>query len=156
MTTLPPRFTTPEMRVRLDLIAASFFRLTGRELVEPAADTAHALWTAPRVIIAHGTEADPVFFFGNRAALDRFEMTLEAFTAMPSRLSAEPMLREERRALLDRVTRDGFVDDFTGVRISAQGRRFRVEHAVVWNLADASGAIHGQAAMFERWADLAA
>jgi hypothetical protein len=155
MTTLPPRFTTPAMRARLDLIAASHRRLTGRPLVEPDGDVAQALWAAPRVIIAHATEADPVFFFGNRAALARFEMTLDAFTAMPSRLSAEPMLREERQALLDRVRRDGFVEDFVGVRISATGRRFRVERAVVWNLLGDDGVVHGQAATFERWVDLA-
>lgn len=112
------------MQARLALIVASYRRLTGRELVPLAADPAQALWTARCAIVAHGTEADPIFFFGNRAALDRFDATPERFAAMPSRLSAEPMLREERQALLHRVTRDGFIDDYAGVRISATGRRF--------------------------------
>lgn len=142
------------MRARLALIAASHRRLTGRPLVPPARDPVQALWAAPRAIIAHGIEPDPIFFFGNRFALDRFEMTLEAFTEMPSRLSAEPVLREERQALLDRVTRDGFIDDYSGIRISATGRRFRIERATVWNLIDEDGAIHGQAAAFDRTIDL--
>ena len=153
-TPLPPHIDTPDMRSRLDLIAASYQRLTGRQLAPPAGDPARALWTAPRVIVAHGIEADPIFFFGNRAALDQFEMSLERFAAMPSRLSAEPMLREERQALLDRVARHGFVDDIAGIRISATGRRFRIERGTVWNLIDEHGSVHGQAATFDCRADL--
>lgn len=151
---LPPRFATAEMRARLALIAESHVRLTGRPLICADGDVAEALWTAPRAIVAHGTEADPIFFFGNHMALDRFEVTPDAFAAMPSRLSAEAMLRDERQALLDRVARDGFIDDYAGVRISATGRRFQIEAATVWNLVDAAGGLHGQAATFDRWSDL--
>ena len=140
---------TPTMRARLGLIASSYERLTGRQLTAPADDLAQALWTAPRVIVAHGIEADPIFFFGNRAALDQFEMTVEQFTAMPSRRSAEPMLRGERQTLLEQVARNGFIDGITGIRISANGRRFRIEHGTVWNLIDEHGNMHGQAATFD-------
>jgi hypothetical protein len=37
------------------------------------------------------------------------------------------------------------------VRISATGKRFRIKQAVVWNLLDCEGLIHGQAATFDRW-----
>lgn len=154
MTALPPPFDTPAMRDRLALIAASHMRLTGRHLVLPGDDPAAALWTARCAVVAHGTEADPVFFFGNRIALDLFEMTPEAFAALPSRLSAEPMLRDKRQALLERVARDGFIDDYSGVRVSATGRRFRIERATVWNLVDEAGAAHGQAAAFGRWVEV--
>lgn len=147
--------TAPPSDPRLPLIVASFERLLGRPLVEPAADLAAALWSAPRVIVAHGTEADPVFFYGNRLALQAFEMDFLAFTRLPSRFSAEPLAREERARLLARVTRDGYIDDYSGVRISARGRRFRIAQAVVWNLIDADGACHGQAATFDDWTPLA-
>ena len=150
---LPPHFDTAGMRSRLTLIAASYQRLTGRRLAAPADDLALALWTAPRVIVAHAREEDPIFFFGNRAALEQFEMSAEQFTAMPSRLSAEPMLREARQALLDEVSRNGFVDDVAGIRISATGSRFHIERATVWNLIDEHGSIHGQAATFDCRAD---
>ena len=137
---------------RIALIAESFARLLGRQLAaisnNPENDVVAALWTAPLAIVAHGTEADPLFFFGNRVALDRFESTVEQFIGMPSRLSAEAPLRGERQALLDRVARDGFIDDYAGIRISARGARFPIRDAVVWNLIDAGGAIHGQAAAF--------
>ncbi len=95
----------------LALINESFTQLTGRILVDPGDDLAAALWNAPQAIVAHGIEPDPIFFYGNARALELFETTPEAFARMPSRLSAEPMLREERAALLKRVTRDGFIDD---------------------------------------------
>lgn len=115
---------------------------------------AEALWQAPRVIVAHGTEADPVFFYGNRLALHTFDMDFASFTRLPSRYSAEPLAREERARLLERVSRDGFIDDYAGVRISASGKRFRIERAVVWNLVDPAGGHHGQAATFSHWQPL--
>ena len=138
---------------RLALIADSYARLLGRPLVD-GDDLSQALWRAPRVIVAHGTEADPIFFYGNRLALQAFEMDFPAFTRLPSRFSAEPLAREERARLLERVTRDGFIDDYAGVRISALGRRFRIEQAVVWNLIDRDGVVHGQAASFDNWLPL--
>jgi hypothetical protein len=140
---------------RLALIADSYARLLGQPLVDAQDDLADALWRAPRVIVAHGTEADPVFFYGNRLALQAFDMDFASFTRLPSRYSAEPLAREERARLLARVTRDGFIDDYAGVRISAGGRRFRIEQAVVWNLVDRAGRHHGQAATFSHWLPLA-
>ena len=140
---------------RLQLLVDSHRRLTDRPLLEaPGGDLAEAVWRAPQVIVAHGTEVDPVFFYGNALALQVFAMDFAAFTRLPSRYSAEPLAREERAQLLERVSRDGFIDDYAGVRIAADGRRFRIEQAVVWNLVDAAGQCHGQAASFARWVDL--
>ena len=136
---------------RLPLIARSFARLTGGALAADTGDVAQALWDAPLAIVAHGTQTDPLFFFGNRQALALFEMTPQAFITLPSRLSAEPELRSERAALMARVTQDGFINDYSGVRISATGRRFRIQQATVWNLDDAAGTRHGQAAAFSDW-----
>jgi hypothetical protein len=136
---------------RLALIAGSFLRLTGRQLTAGKGDIAQALWDAPLAIVAHGTQADPLFFFGNRQALALFEMTPQDFVTMPSRLSAEPDLRSERAALMARVTQGGFINDYSGVRISATGRRFRIQQATAWNLDNAAGTRHGQAAAFRDW-----
>jgi hypothetical protein len=142
------------------LIARSFQRLLGRPLVESldarSGDAAieAALLEATAVIVAHGTEPDPIFFYGNRAALQLFEATHAQFTAMPSRLSAEPMLREERERLLARVREHGYIDDYSGVRISLGGRRFRIARAIVWNLVDEAGVRRGQAATFDAWEPL--
>ena len=52
----------------------------------------------------------------------------------PSRLTAEAPNREERARLLAAVTTRGFIDDYSGIRISNTGRRFRIAQATVWNL----------------------
>ena len=152
----PPAFAIHDPR--LPILYQSFTRLIGQPLVTPgdvtgsrADELAQALWSAPRVIVAHGTQADPIFFYGNRLALEVFEMDFASFTQLPSRYSAEPVAREERQRLLERVTRDGYIDDYAGIRISARGRRFRIEQAVVWNLIDEHGQNHGQAATFSNW-----
>lgn len=149
---LPPGIALT-LSSRCRLLLESYQRLTGRALVPgmPTDDPCQALWQANRVIVAHGTEPDPVFFFGNRLALSLFEMDFATFTRLPSRYSAEPLQREERARLLERVTQDGYIDDYAGVRISSQGKRFRIEQATVWNLIDTAGRIHGQAATFDRW-----
>ena len=153
---LDPPAATDDALWRLNLLVSSYQRLTGRNLIEPnPVDLWQACWTAPRVIVAHGTQADPIFFYGNQLALSVFELDFSAFTRLPSRYSAEPLLREARDALLARVHERGFIDDYAGVRISASGRRFRIEEAVVWNLLDEAGQRHGQAATFERWLPLA-
>jgi hypothetical protein len=138
-----------DLRKKLVMVAESFQHLTGKPLVDEASP--EGLWIAPRVIVAHGTEADPLFFYGNRMALEAFAMDFASFTRLPSRYSAELLNREERTRLLARVTRDGFIDDYSGVRISAKGQRFRIAQAVVWNLLDREGVIHGQAATFDQW-----
>ncbi len=141
---------------RLELIAESYKRLTGATLIDECDDIADALWSAPCCIAAHGTEPDPLFIFGNRIALELFEMSPERFLETPSRFSAEAGLREERAALLARAAQDNFIRDYSGIRISATGRRFRMQHATVWNLVDVAGDIHGQAATFARWTRLEA
>ncbi|RVQ66436.1 MEKHLA domain-containing protein [Croceicoccus ponticola] len=146
------RHARPE---RIALIAQSHAALTGKALVARCdGDVADALWHLPAVVLAHGIEDDPVFFYANRAALDRFALTGRALMAMPSRLSAEAPERGERDRLLARVGANGFIDDYSGVRIAATGQRFRIGRATVWNLIDAAGHRHGQAATFAEWTDL--
>lgn len=151
---LPPTYRDPATAGQIALIAASYQRLLGQPLVALGDDPVAALWAAPLVVVAHGTEGDPLFFFGNSAALARFACTPAQFIGMPSRFSAEAPDRAERQALLERVTRDGYIADYAGVRIAATGQRFRIEQATVWNLIDDAGAIHGQAAAFDRWTEL--
>lgn len=137
------------------LILDSHQRLLGRPLLAPERvaelGPEAALWRASLAVVAHGVEADPVFCYGNRLALELFELDFAAFTALPSHRSAEPVARAERARLLERVTRDGYIEDYAGVRIASSGRRFRIERATVWNLVDGDGVYRGQAAAFARW-----
>ncbi len=137
-----------------ELILSSLLRMTGRIMVDPelsGMERYRALFEAPFCVLSHNTDADPVFNYGNQAALDLFEMTWSDFTKLPSRLSAEQQVREERERLLERVAQFGFIDDYKGVRVSSSGKRFLVEDAIVWNLIDEAGTHHGQAAVLFKW-----
>ncbi|MDB0055877.1 MEKHLA domain-containing protein [bacterium] len=78
-------------------------------------------------------------------------MTWEQFTSSPSRFTAAAPNREERARLLAEVTENGFIDNYSGVRISSSGKRFRIKQATVWNLSDPDGTPTGQAATFSHW-----
>lgn len=136
------------------LLLNSYRRLIGADLIERSGSLAeqdHRLFAAPFVVVSHGTQADPILNYGNQAALDLWELDIEPFTQMPSRLTAEPMHRDERARLLERTSRDGYVDDYSGIRISSTGRRFFLPQATVWNLIDEHGRYAGQAATFRDW-----
>lgn len=152
-------FDTPATIAHVQILLDSFARLVGRELIDrdgsPHAQ-AQRLFRSAFVVVSHGTEADPVLNYGNAAALALWEMDWDTFTQTPSRLTAEPMHRDERARLLARTRDRGYVDDYSGIRISRTGRRFRIERALVWNLVTGTGTACGQAATFDRWTPWAA
>lgn len=136
------------------LLCSSYERWTGKKLLSnqfPAHEAILQLFHAPFALVSHGTEADPIFNFGNQRALNLFEMSWEGFTQLPSRKSAEPVNRQERTDFMARVTKEGFINDYSGIRISATGKRFRIVQATVWNLIDEKEQYHGQAAVFDQW-----
>lgn len=139
------------------LLLDAFARLLGRDLVDRTGsdlEQARRLYEAGFVVVSHGVEADPVLNYGNGVALELWEMDFETLARTPSRRTAEPVHRDERARLLERTRRDGYVDDYAGVRISSTGKRFRIERATVWNLVDPSGVHRGQAATFAAWTPL--
>jgi len=143
-----------------DLLSkSSGFRVQGSGLPDAELGTlnleplclAEKVFHAAFILVAHGTEADPILNYGNAAALALWEMPWEELTRTPSRLTAEAPDREERGRLLDAVTARGFIDDYSGIRISKTGRRFKISRATVWNLISETGLPCGQAAMFSHW-----
>jgi hypothetical protein len=132
----------------------SYRALLGEELVNPALDAVDAakiIYHAPYVVVSHGTEVDPVFNYGNLAALALFELSWAELTALPSRQSAEPPNQAERAELLAAVTTQGFIRHYSGIRKAKSGRRFRINDVTVWNLVDEAGAYYGQAAVYSQW-----
>jgi hypothetical protein len=140
------------------LLLESFARLVGKPLAPAEMDAAQAAqWlyeAAPFCVLAHSTAADPIFIYANQAAQTCFEYPLAEFLTLPSRLSAEAPNRAERQSLLERVAQHGFASGYRGLRISRSGRKFTIEDGTVWQLIDAQGVVHGQAAMFPRWQDV--
>lgn len=142
------------MLEHVGLLLSSYRHWTGVDLLAPelaAVEAVRALDDAPFAVVSHGVQADPVFNYGNRLALRLFEMAWEEFTALPSRLSAESVDRDERQGLLAQVSAAGYSDNYSGVRISKTGRRFLIRDATVWNIIDAQGRYRGQAALIRAW-----
>jgi hypothetical protein len=149
-----PQEPTRALISQVELISACYHRLFGAPLL-PSELSGEALfraaWDAPFVIVSHDTEVEPKFNFGNRQALQLWEMDLSEFLGLESRYSAEEEHREARASMLEQVSRSGFYADYRGVRASKRGRRFRIERALVFNLTDRDGAALGQAATFHEW-----
>ena len=147
----------PEVITHSECLMRSYQHWTGHELLlglSQADESARQLFEAPFVLVSHGIEADPILNYGNQGALELWQLTWQEITCMPSRLTAEAPNREERAKLLERVTRDGYISDYSGVRVAKNGRRFLIQNATVWNLRSESGAYCGQAAMFREWQHL--
>ena len=136
------------------LLLRSYRLLTGQDLIQgpwDSVETARRVYHSAFVLLSHDSAADPLFTYANLKAQELFDTPWSQFVTLPSRYSAEPLLREARQTLLERVSRQGYIDDYQGVRISGTGRRFRVRNATVWNLLDEDGRVCGQAATFGQW-----
>lgn len=132
----------------------NYARLLKQELIlreGTQLEQAACLFKSTFVVASHGLQDDPILSYGNQAALDLWEMNWEQFTQTPSRLTSEPVNREERARMLAQAKTYGYISDYRGIRISRSGKRFLVERATVWNIHKSDGTPLGQAATFSDW-----
>ncbi len=132
------------------LLCSSYTHWTGLHLISlglGVEGAVAALMASPCALVSHDTAADPIFNYANTRALELFEMDWASFTRLPSRLSAEAVNQEKRGKALDEVAKHGFVQGYSGVRIASSGRKFWIRDTTIWNLVDAQGVFHGQAAL---------
>jgi len=135
-------------------MAASYAHWTGHRMTGAAhtpEQLAEMLYNAPFALVSHGIQPDPVFCYANLAAQHLWNISWERFTHLPSRMSAEPDAQAERQRLLDSCEEKGFVDDYHGVRVTSDGRRFNISNCVLWNVLDDTHGKIGQAASFSEW-----
>jgi hypothetical protein len=136
------------------LLLDSYRRILGRPLMdiaEDAVDFGAQVFHANFALASHNTDADPLFNYANRVALDLFEFAWDELIGLPSRLSAEAAKREAREKLLAEVQAEGFIEGYSGIRIAKSGKRFKIKNTVVWNVYDRDGGYRGQAACFKDW-----
>lgn len=151
---LPPNIPCDFVTAHTGHILSSYKKWTGKNLILPHSDPetlAQNLFFAPFVVVTSNAAADPVLNYGNQAGLDLWEMAWKVLTQTPGRHTAEPMHRDERQKFLDTVQKNGFIDNYSGIRISSTGKRFKIENATVWNLIDEKKLFIGQAATFTKW-----
>ena len=139
--------------VQSQRILSSFQHWTGKPLLNlegTPEELAEGLFMAPFAVASHGMEEDPIFNYGNRIALNLWQLDWDSFTRMPSRYSAEVVEQEERQRLLVTTQTKG-ICDYQCVRVSSTGQRFLIEDGLIWNLLDEQHRMCGQAATFSRW-----
>jgi hypothetical protein len=129
---------------------SSLQKLTGKNLIfsNDQLNLGRLLYEAPFVVLAHDKSEDPIFFYGNLKAQEVFEMPWSELICLPSRFSAEFVNQAARQHLLDEVALNGFIDNYSGTRISKTGRKFQIQNATVWNLINQDSQNIGQAASF--------
>lgn len=131
----------------------SFQHWTGRSLLDvngSPEEIAQQLFEASFVLVSHGTEPDPIFNYGNRKALELWELSWDEFTRMPSRKTVAAVEQEERDRVLAEAVTKGFVTNYVGVRTSSSGKRFYIEDTILWNVLDEQNQRSGQAAVFSK------
>jgi hypothetical protein len=155
---LEPSSDNQYLADHIRLLTQSFKNFTNKELPiehlvgkEGAWELAKCLFYAPCMVVSHNTEPDPIFNYGNQTALKLFELNWQELTSLPSRQSAAAIEQVERSLLLKTVSEQGYIDNYSGVRISKTGKRFLLQNAIVWNLIDDLGKYRGQAAVCYHW-----
>ena len=132
-------------------IVEAFARVTDGDLIaeaglDPAA-LGRSAWDGNFALLTHDTNA--ILTYGNRFALDLWEMDWETLVRTPSRLTAPEEDRAARAVIMARVERDGFTRSYTGRRVSRTGKFFLIENATVFTLTDEKGAGFGTGAFFK-------
>ena len=149
-----------ELLQRIQLLLYSFHHWTGDDLIQIPSnhspqEIANLLFNADFIVVSHGSEADPIFNYGNQKALDLWQMDWQTFTSTPSRYTVEPMEHEEREQLLAQAKSQGYVSNYCGIRIASNGDRFYINNVILWNVVDKEGKLWGQAATFHDWEAIA-
>jgi hypothetical protein len=147
-------WNTPKIVSWTQIILDSYQKIVKNELIvreNNPIDETKVLYHAPFVVVSHDTQTDPILNYGNEIALNLWEMSWDIFIKTPSRLTAEPMNRQDREEMLKLVNARGFIDNYRGVRISSKGKRFYIDRAIVWNLVTPENELCGQAAAFSEW-----
>ncbi|MCF8158781.1 MAG: MEKHLA domain-containing protein [Burkholderiaceae bacterium] len=140
------------------LLMTSYHHWTGEQLIAhhkltDSKDAVQSLLDTPFAIASHQAGEDPMFNYANHQALALFKMLPEDMLGLPSRYSAEPMLREARAEFLYQVSTHGFIENYSGVRIAKDGTRFLIEEATVWNVVDVAlpKQVLGQGVIIKAW-----
>ena len=147
-------WTEPEIVQWSQYLLDSYAYWVKQELIDRSGtslEQSERLFRNPCIVVSHGLEDDPILNYGNQVALNLWIMDWKQFTQTPSRLTAEPINREERARMLEQAKTQGYIADYRGVRISSTGKRFQVDQAIIWNIQKPDGTALGQGATFSTW-----
>lgn len=136
------------------IILNSYQKLLGKDLIDRQVseeEQAKNLFFSSFAVLSHGTQSDPIYNYGNQIALQLWERDWDELMKMPSCLSVEVILREDRQKILEATQKQGFIENFQGIRLSKTGKRYKINDITLWNLIDEHDCYCGQAATFSQW-----
>ena len=138
------------------LLNESHRRWTGEYLVaeRDPGEVLAALNEADMVIVSYGLEREPVFNYGNVKALSMLGYQLENFIQLAHKITIPEQETLISLELSQKVEQQGYIENYSGHRLAKNGRLWRVESGVCWQLSDNLGRVHGHAACFQDWHQL--
>jgi MEKHLA domain len=101
-------------------------------------------------ILSHGIQEDPIYNYGNCAALQLFEQTLETLCQTPSRYSTVESLMEDRQQLIQNIRQMGYGTITNAVRTTSRGKLFVIPTIWIWHVYHDDGRRIGLAALYDR------
>jgi hypothetical protein len=135
----------------VEKVVSAFARITGGDLIAEAgldpAELGRSVWEGNFALLTHDRNA--ILTYGNRFALDLWEMDWDTLVHTPSRETAPEEDRAARAAIMAEVERNGFTRSYAGRRVSRSGKLFLIENATVFTLIDEEGAGFGTGAFFQ-------
>jgi len=143
-------YQNPQIITYSNLLNKSYFNLTQKYLLN-SSNISKDLYYANFVLVSHGNQKDPIFCYANLAAQSLWGITWDDFVQMPSRLTVMPDSVDERQQLLNRASKMGYVDNYRGIRVTKDGKKFLIDNTILWNVVDENGINHGQAAAIYTW-----
>ncbi|MEL6440060.1 MAG: MEKHLA domain-containing protein [Cyanobacteria bacterium J06621_8] len=149
-----PIWQQPEVIRWSQIMANSYRQLLGETLIESGntpEKLAQDLFQASFVLVSHNNQPEPIFNYANQTALQLWSLSWEEFTQTPSAATTQPDGRSDRQKMLQQAREQGYIDNYQGIRIAANGQKFRIEQVRLWNLTNESGSRCGQAATFPSW-----
>jgi hypothetical protein len=152
-----PHWLDPDVIQHSRRILLSYESITGIALFDAAHSDeyrSYLLYHAPYVVVSHGIQQDPIFNYANLTAQQLWHIDWNSFIQLPSRFSVEPDRIEDRELLLAEAAKNGFINNYSGVRIASTGKRFKIEQVILWNLPDEINIKIGQVALFRNWTNL--
>ncbi len=144
----------PRIEQHVTLLIKSYERICQRSfpIACGSEGLSHTLYHhSDYVLVSHGIETDPVFNYANLAAQALWKIDWFTFTQLPSRLSAKADKVQKRADLLKAAREQGYIDNYEGIRVDAEGQEFSIKNVMLWNVVDEKGLRHGQAALFNAW-----
>mmetsp|Transcript_14710 Transcript_14710/g.23932 ORF Transcript_14710/g.23932 Transcript_14710/m.23932 type:complete len:173 (-) Transcript_14710:2202-2720(-) len=123
------------MQRHVHLLQESYKHYTGKQLGGEEMATWEALHNSEAFVLASvGIQDDPIFNYGNRAAMNVFKLDWDEFTQFPGRYSADEENRESREKLLKMANQAEYLPDVEAIRVDAEKRRFKLVDAELFTV----------------------